>query len=75
MLIREFVFNIVMATKPHPRSLILYLHEDIGNFYKVGACLREATAARSTKRWLTEFEGMALKIFQITSKVHNFFKY
>ena len=71
MLIREFVCNLVMATKPHPRSLILYLHEDIGNFYKVEADLKEALAARSAKRWLTEFEAMTLKIFQITSKVHN----
>ena len=68
MLIREFVCNLVMATKPHPRSLILYLHEDIANFYKVEPGLIEAIAATGTERWLTEFEAMTLKIFEITLK-------
>jgi len=75
MLIRKFVCNLVIATKPHPRSLILYLHEDIGNFYKVEPGLKEAIAMTSNERWLTEFEAMTLKIFQVTSKIHNFFKY
>jgi hypothetical protein len=66
MLIREIVRNLLMATKPHPRSLILYLREDIGNFYKVEPGLKEAIAATSNKRWLTEIEATTLKIFHIT---------
>jgi hypothetical protein len=66
MLIREFVSNLVMAMKLHPRSLILYLHEDIGKFYKVESDLKEAVDATSNKQWLTEFEAMTLHVFQIT---------
>jgi hypothetical protein len=64
-----------MATKPHPRSIILYLHEDIGNFYKVESGLKEAISVTSNKRRLTEFEAITLKISKITSNIHNFFKY
>jgi hypothetical protein len=64
MLIREFVRNLVMATKPHPRSLILYPREDIGKFYKAQPGLKEVLAVTSNKRRLTEFE-ITLKIFQI----------
>jgi hypothetical protein len=63
MLIREFIRNLVTATKPHPRSLILYLHGDTGNFYKVESGQKSVT---SNKRWLTEFEAINLKISQIT---------
>ena len=66
MLIREFVCNLVMATKPHPRNRILYPHEDIGKFYKVEPGLKEVIAATNSKRWLTELEAMILKTFQIT---------
>jgi hypothetical protein len=65
-LIREFVCNLVMATKLHPRCLILYLNEDIGNVYKVEYGLKEAISVTSNKRCLTEIEAIALNISQIT---------